>query len=73
MASQATITAKIGPGATATAQVWTGLKKFHLNLGGKNTLEVSGDQGEAIYDVNATTTLTCTITAGGNATIVVSQ
>lgn len=73
MASSATITAKAGPANTVTAQALTGIKKMIFDITGRSILEVFCDQGRLEYDINATTTLTCTITAGGNATWVVSQ
>jgi hypothetical protein len=72
MASQLTITGKTGPAVTVTAQVLTNVTQFNMALGGKSFLEVFCDQGRKEYDLNATTTLTCTISAG-NATLVVSQ
>lgn len=72
MPSQATITSKIGPGSTVTAQVLTNLTVFNLSLGGKSTLYTESDSGKQHFDINATTTLTCTI-AAGVATLVVSQ
>jgi hypothetical protein len=43
-----------------------------MNLAGKSTVKIVSDAGEQYYDINATTTLTCTI-AAGVATIVLSQ
>lgn len=70
--SQATITGKTGPGVTVTSLVLTNLTKFDLRLGGKSVLYTESDQGQREFDVNATSTLTCTI-AAGVATIVVNQ
>lgn len=72
MPSQATITSKTGPAQTVTALVLTNLRVFHLELAGKSILQTVSDQGQREFDINATTTLTCTI-AAGVATIVVSQ
>lgn len=72
MPSQATITAKTGPERTVTALVLTNLTVFDLRLAGKSILFTESDQGKREFDINATTTLTCTISAGV-ATIVVSQ
>ena len=72
MPSQATITGKTGPAQTVTALVLTNLRVFHLELAGKSILQTVSDQGQREFDINATTTLTCTI-AAGVATIVVSQ
>lgn len=72
MPSQATITSKTGPGLTVTSLVLTNLKVFDLQLAGKSVLTTESDQGIRTFDINATTTLTCTI-AAGVATIVVSQ
>jgi hypothetical protein len=71
MPSQATITSKIGPGFTATATVLPNLTQFNMDLN-KKVLTTQSDRGTVEYDIAATTTLTCTISAG-NATIVVSQ
>lgn len=71
MPSQATVTAKAGPGLTATAVVHTNVTVFDLQLAGKSVLYIESDLGKTTYDINASTTLTCTISAG-NATIVVS-
>lgn len=79
MASQATITAKTGPGNTVTSQVLTNVTRMDFQTNNpsagitKNVLFVQCDQGLLQFDINATTTITCTITAGGNATWVVSQ
>ena len=73
MASTATITSRVGPALTVTALALTGVTKFYLDLGGRSVLLTESDQGRKEFDVNATTTLTCTITAGGNAAITVSQ
>lgn len=72
MASQVTVTAPTGPGLSVSGKVFTGLRNFNLDLAGK-TLSFDSDQGPKCFDINATTTLTCTITAGANATLVVSQ
>lgn len=71
MASQATVTAKIGPGNTVTAIVLPNLTQFNLDTV-KKVLTTNSDRGIVEFDVNASTVLTCTITAGVNATIVVS-
>jgi hypothetical protein len=72
MPSQATITGKTGPAQTVTSLVLTNLSSFNLQLAGKSVLYTESDQGKKEFDINATTTLTCTI-AAGVATIVVSQ
>lgn len=72
MPSQATITGKTGPAQTVTALVLTNLRVFHMDLAGRSVLLTESDQGKREFDINATTTLTCTI-AAGVATIVVSQ
>jgi hypothetical protein len=72
MASQLTITGKTGPAVTVTSLILTGLKQFNLDMDRK-VLFTSSDAGLREFDVNATTTLTCTITAGANCTMVVSQ
>ena len=72
MPSQATITGKTGPAQTVTSLVLSNLTEFNLQLAGKSVLYTNSDQGKKEFDINATTTLTCTI-AAGVATIVVSQ
>lgn len=80
MAVTATVTAKTGPGLTVTAQALTGVTKMNFAFGPQsnpnskqNVLFVSCDQGDLQFDINATTTVTCTITAGGNAAWTISQ
>lgn len=80
MAVTATVTSKTGPGNTVTAQSLTGVSQMNFLFGPQsppgpktNVLFVECDQGKLQFDINATTTVTCTITAGGNAAWVVSQ
>ena len=72
MPSQATVTGKAGPAKTVTALIHPNVTVFNLSLGGKSMLYIESDLGKREYDINATTTLTCTI-AAGVATLVVSQ
>lgn len=72
MPSQATITAKAGPAQAVTSAVLTDLTEFNLQLGGKSVLQTVAAGIRREFDINATTTLTCTI-AAGVATIVVNQ
>lgn len=72
MPSQATVTAKAGPGLTATTILHPNVTNFNLQLGGKSMLFIESDLGKREYDINATATLTCTISSG-NATLVVNQ
>lgn len=73
MASQLTYTGKTGPGVTVTGQVTSNVQSVSLDLA-RQVMSVFGPNGLIReYDLAATTTLTCTITAGANATIVVSQ
>jgi hypothetical protein len=73
MPSTATITAKAGPGNTVTALALTGVTEFKFQAGPvRPMLFVTCDQGIREFDINASTTLTCTLTAGGNAAFVVS-
>jgi hypothetical protein len=72
MPSQATVTAKAGPALTVTSLLLSELTRFELVLGGKSMLFTESAQGKKEFDINATSTLTCTI-AAGVATIVVSQ
>lgn len=79
MAVTATVTAKTGVAQTVTAQALTGVTEMKFAFGSpsnpikQNVLFVQCDQGNLQFDINATTTVTCTITAGGNAAWVVSQ
>lgn len=73
MPSTATVTAKAGPALTVTSATFSDVREFLLRLGGKSVLQITDDsKGIREFDINATTTLTCTI-ASGVATIVVSQ
>lgn len=73
MASSATVTAKAGPGLTVTAVALTGVTRMDFGIKGRSILEVYCDQGRLEYDINSTTTISCTITAGGNAAWTISQ
>jgi septum formation inhibitor-activating ATPase MinD len=73
MASQLTVTkSKTGPGSAVAALLLTGLKQFNLDMDRK-VLFTNSDIGLREFDINATTTLTCTITAGANCTMVVNE
>jgi hypothetical protein len=73
MPSTATVTSKTGPAVTVTSLAFADVQQFNLSLGGKSLLQIVDSlKGIKEFDVNATTTLTCTI-AAGVATIVVSQ
>lgn len=73
MASQLTYTGKTGPGTTVTAQTTTDVQSVTFDFA-KKVATVFGPSGQIReYDLAATTTLTCTITVGANATMVVSQ
>lgn len=66
MASQLTLTAKIGPAETVTALIFTNPTSINFNIA-KNILTVNGQD----YDITAATTVTCT-KSGSNYTWVVS-
>jgi hypothetical protein len=70
MPSQATISGKTGPGSTITSTVLRNLTQFNLDLA-KKVLSTQADGQYQEFDLQVTTTLTCTISAG-QATIVVS-
>lgn len=73
MASQLTVTkSKTGPAVTVTSLVLSNLKQFNLDMDRK-VLTTNSDAGLREFDVNATTTLTCTITAGANCTMVINE
>lgn len=73
MASQLTVTkSKQGPGNTIAGVVLTGLRQFNMDMDRKIIATLS-DVGYREYDANATTTLTCTITAGMNCTMVINE
>jgi len=73
MASQITVTAKVGPGSTVTAQVIRNVTNVNFDLA-KNVMSVVtlDSPNNREFDIAASTTLTCTITAGANAAFVVS-
>lgn len=73
MPSQLTVTnGRTGPGVSVAGLVLTGVKDFNVNMA-RQMLFVNSDQGPKEFDINATTTLTCTITAGANCTLVINQ
>lgn len=70
MASAATVTAKIGPAQTVTAQVFSNVSSFNFDVIAK-VLTVVNNGIITQMDINAATTVTCTI-ATGNFTLTVS-
>jgi hypothetical protein len=73
MASQLTVTkSKTGPGVTVSGTILTGLKQFNLDMD-RRVLFTNSEVGLREFDINATTTLTCTITAGANCTLVINE
>jgi hypothetical protein len=72
MASQATLTGPTGPAQTVTAQVFTDVLSVNLDCS-RSMLFVTTAKRIVELDINATTTITDTVTAGSNHTIVVSQ
>lgn len=72
-----TVTSKAGPNETVTAQVFSGVTAFTVDVARQvlqlwiGTAPTSGPQKE--FDINANTTFTCTLAAaGGNWTVTVS-
>lgn len=73
MASQLTVTkSKVGPGNTVAGLVLTNVTQFNLDMN-KKMLYTNSDSGLREFDIAATTTLTCTITAGANCTLVINE
>lgn len=73
MASQLTVTkSKTGPGVTVASLVLTGVKNFNVDMA-RQVLFTNSDVGLREFDIAATTTLTCTITAGANCVLVINE
>ncbi len=70
MPSTATITAKIGPGLTATAQVINNVSSFTIDTD-KELLTVVSGSVTTQYDIAAATTILCTV-SGNNYTLTIS-
>lgn len=61
---QSTVTAPIGPGLSAAAQVLTGIRSIEFDTV-RAVLNVTKDNGQVVsYDINATATITATAVAG---------
>jgi hypothetical protein len=81
MASTATITkSKDGPGITVSGLTIPNVTRLDMQLGSgttlvRNALEIYTSDRSFPYqfDINATTTYTVTITAGGNVTLTVNE
>jgi len=81
MAATATITkSKAGPGFTVAAVVINNVTRLDMQLGAgtnniKNVLYVYTSDSPQVkeFDINATTTYTVVITAGGNVTLTVNE
>lgn len=73
MPSTATVTSKIGPGVTVTAQVLQNVVRVNYDLVG-DTVEITQSDPVKVtqYDLAATTTVTMTV-SGGNWTVTISQ
>ena len=74
-----TITAPVGPGLTVTSLVFDDVQALHFNLTGpieeRKELEVvyndpDGNEKRQQFDIDATTTITDTITNGNHAWVV---
>lgn len=72
MPSQVTYTGTTGPGTAVTAQITANVQSVMLDLAKQVITITRSDGAIREYSLAATTTLTCAITAGANATIVVS-
>ena len=74
MPSTATITSKTGPGVTVTALVINNVTDFHVETYPHSLLKVNSTDiaGTREFDIQATTTFTCTISAGV-CTLTISQ
>lgn len=74
MPMQLTVTSRTGPGSTVTAQVLPNIANLALDFNKKvATVTMQDGTGPREFDINGTTTLTCTIAAGANGTMVISQ
>ena len=70
MASQVTVTGKIGPGVAVTAQVFTGVTQFGIATADQKLFIQQG--GNPVYvDINGKTTITVSV-SGGSYTVSVS-
>jgi hypothetical protein len=73
MPSTATVTSKVGPAQTVTAQVITNVVRMEVLTAPKSVLSIQQADGKIQeFDLSATTTFTVTISAG-NLTITISQ
>lgn len=63
MPNTATITAKIGPGVTNTAQVYTDITNANFDFP-EQTLKLKNQDREVIYDIAAATTITILVASG---------
>ena len=74
MPSTATITGKVGPGATITAQVFNNVTFFSIKTA-EETLEIdytdANGPRKAQVDIAAATTILCTV-SGANYTLTIS-
>jgi len=70
MPSTATVTAKIGPGVTATAIVISGVTSFGIDTTNE-ILTIVANGVTQQYDITAATTITCTV-SGNSYTLTVS-
>lgn len=71
MANTATVTAKAGPGLTATAVVLNNVTDLDFQMS-RFIVQITGDGYRAEFDTYATATVTYTI-ASRNATVTISQ
>lgn len=70
MASTATVTGKVGPGTTMTAQVFSQVTSFSVETD-KEILTLVNDGRTLQIDIAAATTITCTV-SGNTYTLTIS-
>jgi hypothetical protein len=72
--SVAVTVGKTGPAVAVASLTLSNIRSLFVDLNGRNVLQVMLENGAVReFDINATTTFTCTITAGGNAAFTISQ
>lgn len=73
MASSVLVTSGLtGPSKAIAAVTYTGVTQILYDLAAK-TMTIVHRYGTVVLDINATTTLTTTITAGANMSVTVNQ
>lgn len=64
MSGQTTVTAPIGPGLSASAQVFTGVRQVLFDPIAASLQVMKSDGSVVVYDLAVTTTITATASAG---------